>query len=225
MSSLGRMAAGVAHEINSPLSGVMVYSHLLLEELSEPDARRVTLQKVIHEAERCQQIIRGMLEFARTNPGQKQPVDLNETLRATVNLLKDQGLFREVTLRLELAPGLASIEGEQGQLQQAFSNLILNAVQAMNGRGRLTLTSQFAPPDRLAVSVRDTGCGILPENLGRVFEPFFSTKHDQGGTGLGLAITHSIVERHGGKLEVQSEVRKGTTVCVTFPVTQAGWQA
>jgi PAS domain S-box-containing protein len=223
MSSLGRMAAGVVHEINSPLNGVMVYSHLLLEDTPQDDARRANLLKIVQETERCQKIVRDMLEFARIHPGQKQAADLNDLIRATLAALKDQPLFRQIQVELELAPDLPWSACERGQLQQAFSNIVLNAAQAMNGRGRLSVCSSVPPgSNTVLLSFADDGCGVPPENLNRLFEPFFTTKQAQGGTGLGLAITHSIIERHGGKLEVRSKVGAGTTVLVAIPLSASG---
>ena len=218
MSSLGRMAASVAHEINNPLGAVVVFSHLLLENTPEDFAGRANLQKIIREAARCRDIVRGLLDFARPGPGPRQTSDLNSLLRATYDLLKGQAVLRDVQVGFDLSAQPMEIPCDSGQIQQAFTNIMVNAAEAIDGAGRITIRSWHDAPGRMAaVSITDTGCGIPAESLERVFEPFFTTKQEGHGTGLGLAIVYGIVERHGGSIKVDSRAGQGTTFTVRLP--------
>ena len=218
MSSLGRMAASVAHEINNPLGAIVVFSHLLLETTAEDFPGRANLQKIIREATRCRDIVRGLLDFARPAPGARQTADLNTIIRATHDLLKGHASFREVRIGFDLSPTPLAITCDSSQLQQAFTNIMVNAAEAINGPGAITIRSWQDDARKLAaVSFADTGCGIPTEHLGRIFEPFFTTKQEGHGTGLGLAIAYGIVERHGGTIKVDSRSGEGTTFTVWLP--------
>jgi PAS domain S-box-containing protein len=220
MSSLGRMAASVAHEINNPLGGIVVFSCLLLEQTSEDFPGRKKLQTIVREASRCRDIVRGLLDFARPGDGARRKADLNAILQAALELLKGQALFRDITLVLEPEGAPLEVHCNASQLQQAFTNLLVNAAEAIGGRGQITLRSWRDPSTRrAAVSIADTGCGIPPESLGQIFEPFFTTKQEGHGTGLGLAIVYGIVERHGGTIKVDSRPGQGTTFTVWLPET------
>jgi len=215
MSSLGRMAASVAHEINNPLGAIVVYSHLLLENTPEDFPGRGNLQKVVREAIRCRDIVRGLLNFARPGAGARQTGDLNAVIRAAHDLLRGQGVFKSIEVRLDLSPAPLEITCDPSQLQQAFTNLLVNAAEAISGPGTITIHSWHdASRGMAAASVADTGCGIAPENLERIFEPFFTTKQGGHGTGLGLAIAYGIVERHGGTIKVDSRPGEGTAFTV-----------
>jgi len=218
MSSLGRMAASVAHEINNPLGAIVVYSHLLLESTPEEFAGRGNLAKIVREATRCRDIVRGLLDFARPGTGTLQAADLNGIVRAAHDLLKGQAAFKAIEVVFDLSPTPLEVTCDSGQLQQAFINILANAAEAMNGPGTVTIRSWHdAPRQMAAVSFTDTGCGIPPENLERIFEPFFTSKQEGHGTGLGLAIVYGIVERHGGTIKVDSRPNAGTTFTVWLP--------
>jgi PAS domain S-box-containing protein len=218
MSSLGRMAASVAHEINNPLGAIVVYSHLLLENTSEDFPGRGNLQKVIREATRCRDIVRGLLDFARPGPGTRQKADLNAIIRAAYDLLKGQAVFKDVQVTLDLSPTPLLITADSSQLQQSFTNIMVNAAEAISGPVTITIRSWHDASRQMAVvSFSDTGCGIPPENLERILEPFFTTKQEGHGTGLGLAIAYGIVERHGGTVKVDSRLGEGTTFTVWLP--------
>jgi PAS domain S-box-containing protein len=222
MSSLGRMAASVAHEINNPLGGVIVYSHLLLENTQEDFPGRANLQKILREATRCQEIVRGLLSFARLVPGVRQSADLNAVVQSAYDILKGQPRFAdiEVVFNLSLTPLETTCDATQ--LQQAFTNILVNAAEAISGAGLITVRSWHdSARGAAAVSFKDTGCGIAPENLERLFEPFFTTKKEGHGTGLGLAIVYGIMERHGGTVEVESRPGAGTTFTVRLPAKGA----
>jgi len=215
MSSLGRMAASVAHEINNPLGAIVVYSHLLLENTPEDFPGRGNLQKIVREAMRCRDIVRGLLDFARPGAGLRQTADLNVTVRAAHDLLRGQGVFKGISVSMNLSPTPLEMTCDASQLQQAFTNLLVNAAEAISGSGTITIRSwRDASRGQVAVSVADTGCGIPPENLERIFEPFFTTKQGGHGTGLGLAIAYGIAERHGGTIKVDSRPGEGTAFTV-----------
>jgi two-component system NtrC family sensor kinase len=218
MSSLGRMAASVAHEINNPLGAIVVYSHLLLENTLEDFPGRGNLQKIVREATRCRDIVRGLLDFARQGPGVRKATELNTVLRATYDLLKGQSVFKDVAVEFDLGAAPLEIICDSSQLQQAFTNIMVNAAEAISGPGSLAIRTWRDEPRRMAAaSFADTGCGIPPENLERIFEPFFTTKQEGHGTGLGLAIAYGIVERHGGTIKVESRPGEGTTFVVWLP--------
>ncbi len=215
MSSLGRLAAGVAHEVNNPLSGILLYGDLLLEDIPKGDKRREHAGKIVELALRCREIVRALLDFARPSVSCTQPVDVGIVLRNVLRVLEPQEMFRNVEVKWDPAGSLPSILGDPTQLQQAFTNIMLNAVEAMQGKGVLTIvTSPESDGPGVVVRISDTGCGIPEELWDGLFEPFFTTK--AGGTGLGLAITYEIVERHKGRIEVQSRVGEGTTFILTL---------
>jgi len=218
MSSLGRMAASVAHEINNPLGAVVVYSHLLLESAPEDFPGRANLQKIVREAIRCRDIVRGLLDFARPGPGAGQKADVNVIVRAARDLLTGQAVFSDIEAVLELSPMPLEITCDPSQLQQVFTDILVNAAEAIDGAGTIRVRSLYDASRRMvAVSFTDTGRGIAPRDLERIFEPFFTTKQDGHGTGLGLAVVYGIVEKHGGTIKVDSRPGRGTTFTVWLP--------
>jgi PAS domain S-box-containing protein len=215
MSSLGRLAAGVAHELNNPLGSILLYSDLVLEDTPEGDPRRSNLGKISHQATRCRQIVQGLLDFGRPVESTRGPVDVNGVLREAMSILEGQEMCHNVDVRWQLSPELPAIEGDASRLQQAFTNICLNALEAMEGRGALTIESEPGrEPGTVVARVTDTGCGIARVDLDRLFEPFFTRKDD--GTGLGLAITYGIIEHHRGEIDVESEPGQGTTFAITL---------
>jgi PAS domain S-box-containing protein len=216
LAAIGRLAAGVAHEINNPLTGVLTFSHLLKDKENMDEQDRKDLELIIHETTRAAEIVRGLLEFARERPPQKEPLNVNEVIQRTVRLLGKQEAFQHVAVRERFQEDLPHVDGDMNQLQQVFLNLSLNACEAMPGGGTLTI-STMADDGRVLVKLTDTGCGIKKENLQRILEPFFSTKPVGQGTGLGLSVSYGIVRQHGGTLEVESEEGKGSTFTVVLP--------
>ncbi len=213
LSSVGVLAAGVAHEINNPLTTILGYAKLLLEGLDEDDVNRPALGLVADEARRVQEIVRNLLDFSRQEPGEVSAVSLAEVLERTLSLVAPDLRKRQVVVNRELDPDIPLVLADGRRLEQVFVNLITNAAHAMEVGGDLTL-STGVEPDRDApvfVDIADTGAGISPEIQARVFDPFFTTKEQGQGTGLGLAVSHGIITELGGDIEVRSEVGEGTT--------------
>ena len=219
MAGLGRLAAGVAHEINNPMSGIMLYANLVREELGEEHPACADLATIIHEAERCKVIVADLLEFSHQTTYEMEPVDLNEVVRKTLLILQHQPLFHNITVIPQLDPELAAIYGNAMRLNQVVMNIVVNAAQAMQGQGRLRITSRTrAHRDINEIAVEDTGPGIPEEMIDKIFEPFFTTKEPGEGTGLGLSVSYAIVKEHKGTIRVASAPGRGTTFTLRFPV-------
>jgi two-component system, NtrC family, sensor kinase len=219
MAGLGRLAAGVAHEINNPMSGIMLYANLVREELGEDHPASADLATIIHEADRCKVIVADLLEFSHQNTYEMDSVDLNEVIRKTLLILQHQPLFHNITIILQLDPELPPISGNAMRLNQVVMNIIVNAAQAMQGKGRLKIISRTrAHKDINEIEVEDTGPGISEETLDKIFEPFFTTKAPGEGTGLGLSVSYAIVKEHKGTIRVASVLGQGTTFVLRFPV-------
>lgn len=216
LASIGRLASGIAHEINNPLTSVLTFAHLLREKenLSEQDAEDLDL--IIHETKRAAEIVHGLLDFARERPAAKEPLSLNDIVQRTVRLIRNQKLFREVTIEEHLSNSLPAVNGDANRLQQVVLNLCLNAREAMADAGTIRIETR-AREGEVILEVRDTGHGIKAEDLEQIFEPFFSTKPVGQGTGLGLSVTYGIVDQHEGHIEVDSEPGIGTTFTVLLP--------
>ncbi len=219
LATTGRLAAGVAHEINNPLGGILLCSNLLLECTDGADPRRENMQRIVTQATRAREIVRGLLDYAHQNPPRIASADLNGIVVEVLRLLERQPLYQRVQVRLEPCPVPLWVEVDAAKIQQVFINIIMNALEAMRDGGALTVRSGFSEREGFCrVAVTDTGYGIPEENLPRVFEPFFTTKEVGKGVGLGLAISHGIVQQHGGTIEVQSAVGAGTTFRVLLPL-------
>lgn len=219
MASLGKLAAGIAHEINNPLGGILIYSSLMLEDLPEEDQKRADLARIVQEAGRCKEIVKGLLEFARQTEPKRDPTDINRAINDGLFFLVNQALFHNIRIVKELDPFLPFVRGNAGQLKQVFMNIIVNAAEAMHGNGTLTIrTSVSADRKTVWIGFMDTGEGIPEENLSRIFDPFFTTKDVGKGTGLGLATSFGIIEEHGGKISVMSKVGEGATFAIELPV-------
>lgn len=218
LASVGRLAAGVAHEINNPLTGVLAFADLMLQKENMDDQDREDLQVIIRETKRARVIVRGLLDFARETPAMTTEVQVNDLLRQTLLLLGKRDAFENINIVDDLAEELPTVQVDKNQLQQVFVNLCLNACEAMPRGGTLMVSTSHAD-DKVVIKVVDTGCGIKREHLDQVFEPFFTTKPVGKGTGLGLSVSYGIIQQHGGTLEVESEVGRGTTFIVTLPVS------
>lgn len=217
LSSLGILAAGVAHELNSPLTGILTFSTLLLQDSPKGTRQHDDLQLIVNETNRCATIIRQLLEFSRESSPQKKPHEIAQVIQRTLALVKHQARFQNVKLTVDVAPGLPPVLCDPNQLEQVFLNMLINAADAMPNGGEVALRAAPGAPGRVVVSFTDTGVGIPPENLTKIFDPFFTSKPVGKGTGLGLSVSYGIVRRHGGKIEVKSEVGKGTTFSIDLP--------
>jgi len=219
LASLGKLAAGIAHEINNPLGGVLIYSHLMLEDTDKNSPHYENLKKIVKETSRCKDIVKGLLEFARPKESEMSLVNINEIVERSLSIMERQALFQNIKIKKSYVSNLPKIVADSAQLQQVFVNIIVNAAEAMNGNGVLTLsTSLNGDGTFIEIKFSDTGHGIKEEDQKRLFEPFFTTKEVGKGTGLGLAISYSIIQKHQGTIEVKSEVGKGSTFNVRLPV-------
>jgi two-component system NtrC family sensor kinase len=219
LALIGQLAAGVAHELNNPLQGIVAYSHLLLESTAVDEAGRSNLEKIVTQANRCGNIVRGLLDFSRQRKSNKTLYDVNKVLRQCVSLLENQVLFHNIEMQSSLAADLPMTVLDPSQLERVFMNIIINAAEAMDGKGGLVLTTRHDPgTEHIEVTFADTGPGISPENLKRVFSPFFTTKDAGHGVGLGLAISYGIVKDHGGDVRVENPPGGGARFVVRLPV-------
>ena len=224
LASVGRLAAGVAHEINNPLAIINENAGLIkdlftLKKEYKGDQRLMGLMNdVLESVERCGKITKNLLGFARQTRFKIEPIRLNNVIREVLMFLGKEASYRNISLNMDLPAGTPEIYSDHGKLQQIFLNLINNAFQAMNDGGRLDISVLQRDEEHVSVSIRDNGCGIPDEERKNLFEPFFSTKIKDGGTGLGLAITYGLVKSLRGDISVQSKVGEGTTFVITFPV-------
>ncbi|TAL23567.1 MAG: HAMP domain-containing protein, partial [Nitrospirae bacterium] len=220
LASLGRMAAGVAHEINSPLTGIVTFGHLLRKKFPEGSQDREDIEVIIEQANRCSNIIKGLLGFARATSAEKGPTNINDIVNSSLNMVRHKADFFNIKVVLELDESLASIRADASQIQQVFLNMIINAADAMEGKGTFTVTTRKVDENGVPfveVEFNDTGPGINEEDIPKLFEPFFTTKPVGKGTGLGLAVSHGIIQDHGGRIRVRSAIGKGTSFFVRLP--------
>jgi len=219
LATLGQLAAGVAHEINNPLGAILMYTHLALEDLEQKDILHENLEKAAAEASRCKDIVKGLLDFARQTEPKVEESDVNEALERTLAVVENQALFQNVKISKVICPSLPKVLMDVSQMQQVFTNIVLNAAEAIEGKGELTVATRMAPDNEyIEIEFTDTGCGIPPDNLEKIFDPFFTTKEVGHGTGLGLAVSHGIIAKHRGTIEVKSEQGKGTSFIIRLPL-------
>jgi len=212
LASLGKLAAGIAHEINNPLGGILIYASLMMEDLPPDDPKRGDLARIVQEAGRCKEIVKSLLEFARLSEPKMEAVDINRSIAEGLFFLENQALFHNIKIVKNLDPHLPLALGNASQLKQVFMNIIVNAAEAMHGSGTLTISTSYLPEKKkILIAFTDTGEGIPEENLSRIFDPFFTTKEVGKGTGLGLSTAYGIIESHGSKIDVKSKVGEGTT--------------
>lgn len=216
LASIGRLAAGLAHEINNPLTGVLTFAHLVRDRAPADSQDHEDLSLIIHETQRAAEVVQGLLEFARERPTTKRAVDVNAVIQRMVRLVENQKEMRKIHIEQDYAKNLPDILGDANQLQQVLLNLFLNAAAAMADGGILTITTR-SDDQHVIISVADNGCGIKHEHLDKVFDPFFTTKPVGQGTGLGLSVSYGIVEQHGGTIELESEVDIGSTFTIRLP--------
>jgi two-component system, NtrC family, sensor kinase len=216
MAALGRMAAGIAHEINNPLAGILLYSSHLSKKLEHDSPIREGLKVISHETLRCRDIIQGLLEFSRDNKPRKEPADLNLVVEQALNITENELRLRHIHLSRCLATRLPKVMMNANQMEQVCVNLLINASEAIGDGGTIDVCSRReAGGERVLLEISDTGCGIPRDIVGKIFEPFFSTKAK--GTGLGLSVSYGIVQNHKGILRVSSRPGKGTRFTVILP--------
>jgi two-component system NtrC family sensor kinase len=219
LALIGQLSANIAHELNNPLQGIVTYSHLLLERISADDSAAEPIRKIVVQANRCRDIIRGLLDFSRQRKPDKTVCDVNAVLEQCVALVQDQALFHNIEVTKRLAPGLPMAVIDPSQIERVFMNMIINAAEAMEGGGQLRLATRYDSQNRrIEIEFADTGTGIPEENLEKIFDPFFTTKDARHGTGLGLAISYGIIKEHRGTISVESKVGQGTAFLVRLPV-------
>ena len=215
MASLGKLAAGVAHQLNNPLGGITLYTKLLMEEYELEAGPREDLSRIARAAQRCRNIVKELLVFARQTRQEMRAHDINETVSRTLFLLENQAIFQNIEIEKSLSPSLPAVRGDIQQLNHLFMNIILNAAEAMEGKGSLKIKSYFSSnDDRVCVELSDTGTGISEEALPHIFDPFYTTKDEGKGTGLGLSLAYSIVKNHAGNISVRSKPGQGATFTI-----------
>ena len=221
MASLGQLAAGVSHEINNPLTGILFYANLLLETLEKDDPRRRSLTCIYEDARRCGKIIKNLLAYSRQETPSKEILHVNTLLEHSLDLIRDTKFFVGILIRKELSEDMMLTEGDRDQLAQVIVNLVMNAVDAMDQKGILTLrTYRDNPARKVYLEVSDTGCGIPQRNISLIFDPFFTTKAPGKGTGLGLSTAYGILKESGGSIWVKETSNRGTTFVVELPLYQ-----
>jgi two-component system NtrC family sensor kinase len=248
LAAIGRLASGVAHEMNDPLTSVLTFSTLLREETQEGDPSRESLDIIIKEATRARQIVSDLLSFSRESKPALEWIDLNDVINISLLLLEKQGALEKIEVQMHLAKELPLVRADSGQMHQVFANILLNAIQAMAFTGcagedsssparekKLAIRTRFyeIPEPSLPghsslagpfirIILGDSGCGIPPENLNKVFDPFFTTRCTGEGTGLGLYIVSGILKKYGAQYHLESSEGQGTIFTVDFPLSESG---
>lgn len=224
MAALGTFTAGIAHELNNPINNISLTAETFLDEYSEkldPEGKEM-LSDIIAQVERANDIVRNLLDFSRTEESSSSDLDIKDVISSTIKLIKNQIKFSGIKLNIIFSPDLPQIKGNLRSLQQVFLNLLINAHQAMPGGGSIEIKGYSESPGFIRIDIADTGPGIPPEALEKIFEPFYTTKGIGKGVGLGLSVTYSIMKNHGGDIKVTSEVGKGTTFSIFIPsITKA----
>ncbi|MFO7598816.1 MAG: ATP-binding protein [Candidatus Desulfacyla sp.] len=216
-SSLGRMAAGIAHEINNPLAGILLYSSNMRKKVPKGGPLEEGLNIIMKETQRCKTIIQGLLDFAREQEPERALVDVNDVINSAIGIVENEFHLRHVRIRRELAGDMVEALLDKNQIEQVLINLLLNSLHAVEDSGLVTVNSAVNREKRkIRVEIADNGCGISKENMEKIFEPFFSTKAN--GTGLGLAVSYGIVTNHKGDIQVLSEPGRGSRFIVELPM-------
>jgi len=225
IASLGKLSSSVAHEINNPLSGILVYTKLIHKQLSNPDlddAKKATILKhlklIENETKRCGEIVKGLLDFSRKDQEDFESKHLHKILQETYELMTHPIRIANIGFHIDLGARSDLIFCSPNQIKQACVALLVNATEAVLENGEITISTSNPDAETVKIDVFDNGIGIPEDDIPHIFQPFFSTKHDTSGIGLGLAIVHGIVKSHNGKIDVRSELGKGTTISITLPI-------
>jgi len=222
LASIGTFTSGIAHELNNPLNNISITAETLLmnyHDMSEKEMEEITTD-ILAQADRASQVVRNLLEFSRTERPYLKDIDIRDVLERTFKLIKNQLLVAHIQIEKDIAKDLPSIRGKRQDLQQAFVNILLNAIHAMPGGGLIKVWAGRGPEGYIKIDLSDTGTGIKPEALLHIFDPFYTTKEAGQGTGLGLSLVYSIIRTHGGYIEVKSEVDEGTQFSIYLPEHQ-----
>jgi two-component system NtrC family sensor kinase len=236
LASVGLLAAGIAHELNNPLTGVLTFTTLLRRKMPDASVDAEDLDLVIRETKRCATIIRRLLDFAREKTPEKKFTDLNQVIEDTARIIERPASFRDIEIAMDLDPDLPQVWVDADLIKQVMMNMLVNAQHAIEHEGSITVRSRRFPPPKspepgkppapmVEISIIDTGCGIPEKDLKRIFDPFFTSKEVGKGTGLGLSVSHGIVRAHGGVIEVESAVGKGSTFRIYLPLAPTGEEA
>jgi signal transduction histidine kinase len=217
MASVGLLAAGMAHEIGTPLAGIIGYSGILAEELADDPEKSDYLRRIAADAARIDRLVRDLLNYAKPVKPEIEQIEVKEFLEDLQAMLERQGVFKRIEAQLKIAEGLPTLYLDRQQLLQVMMNLVINARDAMPGGGGIMISAAPGEGESVIIAVKDSGEGSAPENIEKIFEPFFTTKEPGRGTGLGLAISARLVESFGGRIEVASEIGRGTTFTLRLP--------
>ena len=221
MASLGQLAAGVAHEINNPLTGILLYGSMVLERLKADDSLKEDLEYVLEDAHRCKDIVKNLLAYSRQTDPSKEIIQINMLLEQSLALVRNQKLFMNIKVVKTLSDDMMLVDVDKNQLSQVIINLVINAIDAMEGQGTLSFrTYRQKRAGKVFLEICDTGEGIAPENLQKIFDPFFTTKEHGKGTGLGLSTVYGIISEHGGRISVKETGEAGTTFLIELPLFQ-----
>lgn len=219
MASLGKLAAGVAHEMNNPLGGILLFGGLLLEDLEPGDPRHDTVARILHETRRCSETVSSLLDFAHQRQRYREEVNLEAAILQCLTLLGGKAGFHNIKVEADYGVGIPSVTGNPSQIKQVFTNIIANAVDAMGGEGTLYIELTHNPiREEVSAAFRDTGPGIPASALARVFDPFFTTKEAGKGTGLGLSLSYNLVKMHHGEIRAANAQEGGAVMTVVLPV-------
>ncbi len=217
MASIGQLAAGVAHEINNPLTGILFVSSLKMEKLAPDDPEREDLQAMIEDVNRCKSIVKSLLEYSRRSIPAKETIDINTILERSLTLIRDPKMFGKIEVVRDFSEASMMIHVDKNQISQVIINLVMNAIAAMDGNGRLTLRSYLDPRlNKVCLEITDTGCGIKEDILNKIFDPFFTTKEPGKGTGMGLSTAYGLVKENKGEIRVKETQAGGTTFLIEF---------
>jgi two-component system NtrC family sensor kinase len=220
IAAIGTLTSGIAHELNNPINNIVLTAEALKEDFGQVNEAEAQgyIHDILVQAERASDIVKGLLDFSRSERPELEPVSILAVIDDTLKLVRNQLMLSGIQVEKEISPGVAPISGDRKSLQQVFLNLFINAIQAMPDGGQLIIRVWSGDHDQLHVDVKDTGLGIDPAHLPHIFDPFYTTKEVGRGTGLGLSVTYGIIEKHGGHIEVHSKKGEGAVFSIVLPI-------